>query len=448
MTEGLTSVEQERIKVLIVDDIGETRENLRKLLSFDPGIEVVGAAASGPEGIEMAKEFLPHIVLMDINMPDMDGIAATEALLQEVPSSQVVIVSVQGETDYVRRAMLAGARDFLTKPPSGDELMSTIRRVHEKGQSRRGMVPAEAPTAAERAQKAAPKEDAHGDVIAVFGPKGGVGCTTIAVNLAIAMQEMAGDGGKVALIDTSLQFGDVGVMLNLRANRSIADLADEILDVDSDLLSSVMTAHGSGIKVLLAPPHPEAAEGLIFGAPAERGAGDRKLKQILEVAKRDFHTVIVDTWSWLDDNTLTVFDAASLIVLVVDASIPAIKSARLLLEVAGKLDYPMAKIALVVNGSGKRSPVRRDQIEQALIPVMAEVPTDEQSAEEAANRGVPLLMRDKSRPICQSIVDLASKVQDRLKEPEETEEGEEAIPSVLKASGGTGLLRLRKVFEK
>ncbi len=448
MSEGRTSVEQERIKVLIVDDIGETRENLRKLLSFDPGIEVVGAAASGPEGIEMAKEFLPHIVLMDINMPDMDGIAATEALLQEVPNAQVVIVSVQGETDYVRRAMLAGARDFLTKPPSGDELMSTIRRVHEKGRSRREMVPAEATADGQRKQKAAPKEDARGDVIAVFGPKGGVGCTTIAVNLAIAMQEMAGDGGKVALIDTSLQFGDVGVMLNLRANRSIADLADEILEVDSDLLSSVMTAHGSGIKVLLAPPHPEAAESLISGTAGERAGGDRKLKRILEVAKREFNTVVVDTWSWLDDNALTVFDVASLIVLVVDPSIPAIKSARLLLEVAGKLDYPMAKIALIVNGAGKRSLVRREQIEQALIPVMAEIPVDEQAAEEAANRGVPLLMRDRSRPICQSLMELASKIQERLAVPEEAEDTEEAIPSALKGSGGTGLLRLRKVFEK
>jgi pilus assembly protein CpaE len=445
-------VEQERIKVLIVDDIGETRENLRKLLSFDPGIEVVGAAGSGPEGIEMAKEFLPHIVLMDINMPDMDGIAATEALLQEVPSAQVVIVSVQGETDYVRRAMLAGARDFLTKPPSGDELMGTIRRVHEKGQARRQVAPPQAPAGAQRVREEAPKEDLNGDLIAVFGPKGGVGCTTVAVNLAIALQETAGDAGKVALVDASLQFGDVGVMLNLRANRSIADLADDVIDEDSDLLSSVVTAHGSGIKVLLAPPHPEAAEALISGSSAvgsERAGGSRRLRQILEVAKRDFNTVVVDTWSWLDDNTLTVFDEASLIVLVVDTSIPAIKSARLFLEVAGKLDYSMAKIALVVNGSGRRSPVRPEQIEQALIPVTAEIPLDEQAAEEAANRGVPLLVRDRSRPICQSLLELAGKVQDKLVQPEETEEDkEEAIPSVLKGSGGTGLLRLRKVFEK
>jgi len=67
---------QERIRLLIVDDIAETRENLRKLLSFDADIEVIGAAGSGPEGIELAKQFQPHVVLMDINMPGMDGISA------------------------------------------------------------------------------------------------------------------------------------------------------------------------------------------------------------------------------------------------------------------------------------------------------------------------------------------------------------------------------------
>ena len=127
---------QDKIRVLITDDIAETRENLRKLLSFDADIEVVGAASTGREGIDLAKEFRPHVVLMDINMPDMDGITATEIIRREVPATQVVMLSVQGETDYLRRAMQAGAQDFLTKPPSGDELMDAIRQ--EEGPGVRG----------------------------------------------------------------------------------------------------------------------------------------------------------------------------------------------------------------------------------------------------------------------------------------------------------------------
>src|SRR5947209_19700689 len=120
------------IKVLIVDDIPETRENLKKLLAFEADIEVVGTASTGREGLEMAQELLPEIILMDINMPDMDGIAATEAISKAVPSTSVVMMSVQSEADYLRRAMLAGARDFLTKPISGEELYATVRSVYER----------------------------------------------------------------------------------------------------------------------------------------------------------------------------------------------------------------------------------------------------------------------------------------------------------------------------
>src|SRR2546421_12442428 len=121
----------EPIKVLIVDDIASTLDNLQKLLSFEPDIQVVGTAKDGKQGIEQAQKLAPDLVLMDVNMPIMDGIQATETLAQEVPGSPVIIMSVQGERDYLRRAMQSGAREFLIKPFSGDELIASIRRVHQ-----------------------------------------------------------------------------------------------------------------------------------------------------------------------------------------------------------------------------------------------------------------------------------------------------------------------------
>src|SRR5690349_23797078 len=128
------------IRVLIVDDFAETRENIRKLLQFENDIEVVGMARTGREGIQLAKETRPHVVLMDINMPDMDGIQATEIIAKDVPSAQIIIVSVQSDTDYLRRAMLAGARDFLSKPPPADELVNTIRRLGQLSQQREALI--------------------------------------------------------------------------------------------------------------------------------------------------------------------------------------------------------------------------------------------------------------------------------------------------------------------
>jgi len=126
----------ELIKVLIVDDIVSTLDNLQKLLSFEPDIQVVATAVNGKEGVEQAKKVAPDIVLMDVNMPIMDGIQATETLAQEAPGAPVIIMSVQGERDYLRRAMQSGAREFLIKPFSGDELIASIRRVYQLEQKK------------------------------------------------------------------------------------------------------------------------------------------------------------------------------------------------------------------------------------------------------------------------------------------------------------------------
>ena len=87
----------DKIRVLIVDDVAETRENIRKLLQFESDVEVTGVARSGNEGIQLAVELDPDVVLMDINMPDVDGITATEQIRQRMPHIQVVILSVQGD---------------------------------------------------------------------------------------------------------------------------------------------------------------------------------------------------------------------------------------------------------------------------------------------------------------------------------------------------------------
>src|SRR5512143_1773497 len=130
-----------KIRVLVVDYIVETRENVRKLLFFEDDVEIVGTASNGREGVDLAGKVQPDIVLMDINMPGMDGIAASEAIALQHPNVQVIMMSVQGEADYLRRSMLAGAREFLIKPFSGDELATSIRRVHKLGAQRRVVLP-------------------------------------------------------------------------------------------------------------------------------------------------------------------------------------------------------------------------------------------------------------------------------------------------------------------
>jgi pilus assembly protein CpaE len=116
------SGEGEVINILLVDDIPDTLENIKKLISFEPDMAVVGTARTGSEGVAMAKKLRPNIIIMDINMPDMDGIQATTLITESLPTAAVIMMSVQNDPDYMRRAMLAGARNFLTKPIKMDEL--------------------------------------------------------------------------------------------------------------------------------------------------------------------------------------------------------------------------------------------------------------------------------------------------------------------------------------
>jgi pilus assembly protein CpaE len=318
--------------------------------------------------------------------------------------------------------------------------MGTIRRVYDMGKTRAAMMPAQPITsAAVSAQQVRARR--KGDVVAVYSPKGGVGCTTIAVNLAMALQQMADNDQKIALMDASVQFGDVGVMLNLQASRSMADLAPHIDELDRDLLDSVLSPHGSGLKVLLAPPHPEAADSLLAGTSLDEGGGGSTLGAILDLMRKEFDTIVVDMWSRVDDVTLAVFDSASLIALVVTPTIPAIKSARMFLEIANTLKYPIEKIALVVNRVDRRMGIRIEQIEQAMIPVAAQIPLDNQVVVAAINHGVPFVMRDPSRPVSQGILQLAEHIKGALTEEQDREEEERraTVP-------GTGRLRLGRVL--
>ncbi len=203
----------DKIRVLIVDDVADTRENVRKLLQFESDVDVVGAARSGKEGIQLSQELDPDVVLMDINMPDIDGIAATESIRQKSPQVQVIILSVQNDQNYMRRAMLAGARDFLTKPPVGDELISAIRRASEMSRSERSKssqmrLASSALPGSGQIAGAGMVGFTPGKIITIYSPKGGTGCTTIAVNLALTLHNQ---DTRVVLVDANLQFGDVAI---------------------------------------------------------------------------------------------------------------------------------------------------------------------------------------------------------------------------------------------
>ena len=384
----------DKIRVLIVDDITETRDHLARLLGFESDMEIAGLAESGRHAIELAISLKPDIVLMDINMPDMDGIETTEQLSAQVPSASVVMMSVQGEADYLRRSMLAGAREFLVKPFSSDELTSSIRQIYTREQEKLERFPVAVAAPVMAAEVADP-----GQIVAVFGPKGGIGRTTIAVNLAVAAaSELA---QRTALVDGSFQFGDVGVLLNLNPkNKSIADLAPDLeAGLELETIDPFLTVHSSGAKVLLAPPSPEMAE---LVTPI----GVRKVLQML---RRTNDLIIVDCSSSMSDTTLAILDEADVILTMLTLEITSIKNMRLFLEVTDQLGYESGSIKLLLNRADSTLGIRVTDVEQSIgRKVDHTIVSDGRSVVYALNRGIPFFISNREAQVSQDILRLAT----------------------------------------
>jgi DNA-binding NarL/FixJ family response regulator len=119
------------ISLLIVDDQALVRMGFRMLLEAEPGIRVVGEAATGDEALRLARELRPRVVLMDVRMPGLDGIAATRKLLELSPESRVIILTTFDLDEYAFGGLRAGASGFLVKDTRPEELLAAVRAVAE-----------------------------------------------------------------------------------------------------------------------------------------------------------------------------------------------------------------------------------------------------------------------------------------------------------------------------
>jgi pilus assembly protein CpaE len=385
------------IRVLVVDDIADTRDHISKLLSFESDLEVVGSAVSGLQAVDLAARLQPDVVLMDINMPDVDGITATEQLVRRAPDAAVVMMSVQGEPDYLRRAMVAGAREYLVKPFSSDELVASIRHVHDKRRDHFRPV-AMGPGQMSVVPPAQPKRT--GTVVALFSPKGGVGRSTIAANLAVAARAELDQS--VVLVDGGFQFGDIGLLLNLKPNSStIADVLADVVEGNPEAVDTSLVEHASGIRVLLAPPSPEMAE---LVTPEH-------VRKIVKHLRQGNDLIVIDCPATLQEPTLTLLDAADVLLCVLTLDLTSIKNTRLFLGVAEQLGYGADKVQVVLNRADAGYGISVADVERSIgHKVDHTIVSDARMVVQGLNRGMPFVSLNRGTMISQDIIGLAKSV--------------------------------------
>jgi pilus assembly protein CpaE len=402
--------DEDKIRVVIVDDVAETRENIRKLLQFEADVEVSGVASTGIDGIKVALETDPDVVLMDINMPDMDGITATEKIRAKNQHTQIVILSVQSDPNYLRKAMLAGARDFLTKPPDVDELTAAIRRAGKMAQQERLKKASFAQAGGTTGTLGFPGST-DGKIIALYSPKGGTGVTTLTANLAVALRSSK---STVAVADGRLQFGDLSFFFNEQGRNNILDLAPRVDELDREIISEVMIEHeDTGIHILAAPPRPEQAENV----------SGNEFARVLRYLKTMYKYILVDTDSSLNDITLSILDIADMIILVTSQDIPSIKNIRLFLDVIDALGIDRSQLIMTMNRFDKRRNITPERVSDiSKQEVVTAIPMDERLVIPAMDRGIPFLIQNHTEPVSKGVINLAKNVVKKLEELKELEE--------------------------
>ena len=119
------------VKVMVVDDQQLMRDGISSLLSIQDGIDVVGTAGDGQEAIEQAISLKPDVILMDVRMPVMNGIAATEQIRQQLPDCQVLMLTTFDDEEYIVKALVAGASGYLLKDIPAQDLAHAVQLAHK-----------------------------------------------------------------------------------------------------------------------------------------------------------------------------------------------------------------------------------------------------------------------------------------------------------------------------
>jgi len=353
------------IKVMIADDHEETRELIRKILLIQDDIEVVTDASDGIEAIQKYESEEIDVILMDINMPEMNGLEAADKLSSEYPDVTIVMMSVQNESEYLRKAMDSGARSYIVKPFDVDALSETIRSAYNKNRPKRANL--------------SDINRSEGKIFSFYGSKGGVGKSVLAMNGSVILSSRT--GVRTILVDLDLQFGDVGMLMNIKPRVTLNDALQPGAEDIYEQIESAIMKQSDQLDVLLAPKRPDQAEGI--------EASD--IKTLLNWLKTKYDYVMVDLGTNYSEVTLSALDLSDEIFFVSTPDMLSIKNTRLGLDVMRSLDYDFDKVNLVLNRWTGKEKIKDADISRALgVEISAKVSDERKHMLEMINRGDPI----------------------------------------------------------
>ena len=361
------------IRLLVVEDVPQVAQYIRELLNTQSVIKLLDVTADGSRVGELVRSIRPDVLLIDVLLT---GRVRAKAIVEEHVASgsriPIVILTVPKHPVSVNPAI--GISGVLTMPFNAYDLITIVESV------RREMAPSAGGGASA--------------MFTVFAPKGGVGRTTLAFNLAVACGQL---GRKTVLVDGGMQFGDLRPLLKVPAEApSILDLPTDRV-VESDL-AEVLWRDPSGIDILLAPPRVEQGEMVTV----------RDLDKLIGLLRRVYDVVIVDLPPTISEMNLMFLDACDTILEIVTFDSTTIHNTAVMADTFRVIGYPPEKIRYIVNRADSPGGIAADTLAQAIgrNPDFR-VSTGGRLVVNANNEGIPFVLADPNAQISQDVTGIA-----------------------------------------
>jgi pilus assembly protein CpaE len=288
--------------------------------------------------------------------------AQIHAILTTSPSTEIFLTSTQTDSALLLEALRTGVKEFIPQPVQRAELEDALTRFKERHKERK-------PATAKR-----------GKLITVIGSKGGVGTTTVAVNLAVSLRQATPDCS-VVLVDLNPQFGDAALFLDVAPTYTMGDVTKNLARLDETFLMSILYKHSSGLHVLASV---DAVEEIGMLTP-------EAVEKTLELLQAMFDYIVIDGGDSLADTTLATLNISPTVFLVSTLTLPVLRNTKRLLTILGHLNYPTEHINIIVNRYEKHTEVSVKDMEEVLGRKASWlIPNDYFATMNAINKGQPL----------------------------------------------------------
>ena len=301
-------------------------------------------------------------------------------LLPSLQATGIFLTSDRVDSGLLIQALRAGVKEFFPQPIKKEDVRNALLKFKEQKGETKG------------------PEEKNGKIIDVIGSKGGVGTTTVAVNLA---STLVGLGKQVALVDMNLLFGEIPIFLNLEAAFHWGEIVKNISRLDSSYLMGILSKHTSGLYVLPSPAGLDELKGSEIPIVIDK---------LLRLMQGLFDFVIIDGGHSLDDTSLKGLEIANSVFLVAELSLPCLTNVKKLLWTFSQLGYPKEEdTKVIVSRYHKRSLIQPKDAEESIKKkIYWCIPNDYSTVTSAINQGKTLAVVERNAEISKSFKELAS----------------------------------------